>query len=211
MSEEDEYQYISRCCLLIYVLHCWMHIRLSPIGESRQSILAKVQWNLANWRKSRGYIGESHRSLLAKVHCTFANIPRWLSPIGESPLEFRQYTPVTFANWRESTGISPIYPGDFRQLVRVWCEFNSVTCRLENIRLYRSHVFHVSFQIIVVEEMPVTTRDAALWSQANETTTLTVNETYWSQRQGLCLIRLPLSLILLAILFVVEKKAKKEE
>ena len=38
---------------------------LSPIGESHEGILAKVQWTFAN--------GESHRDILVKVQWTLAN------------------------------------------------------------------------------------------------------------------------------------------
>ena len=40
-------------------VHWRKYSRLSSIGESHEGVLAKVQWTLANWQKSYGYIGES--------------------------------------------------------------------------------------------------------------------------------------------------------
>jgi hypothetical protein len=91
---------------------------------------------------------------------TFAN--------GESPSYSRQYTLMTFANWWESTVLSPMYPclfaywwksaviwpiyrSDLRQLECSLCLndlFLSGTL-ISDLRLYRSHRFHISFRIIL--------------------------------------------------------------
>jgi hypothetical protein len=145
--------------LLAHKLHWRKYSGHSPIGESHKGILAKLQWTLANWRKSWGYIGES------KVDFRHWRKYSGHSPIGESHKGILAKLQWTLPDWRKS-GKPKLYV-----LTSPICKISIFTIKTSNSSRQRNGISTTSHkasikQTVENERSPPDNERVSLWTSS---------------------------------------------